>query len=242
MRHILLKVDYETARRDVASGIKPGKRTSTRVDLPLSYQAKRVLAYAADEAESLNHRHIGSEHLLLGLMRDNEFAAAEFLSKFGTNLEALRKRVEALGDPARRESVPRHFIDAHRRSPSLPGTIEIHGVKRNIEHIHILLSSCREQAWRWEQKPWKARDIVIKKDSKALSLDLTLAERSPDEFALVPGGWKKDHCAICHWELLESDDASHDTGFTNSKDWVCTECHERFIAGDFFSSPYSDIT
>jgi ClpA/ClpB-like protein len=208
------------------------------VDLPLSNHAKRALAYAAKEAERLNHRHIGTEHLLLGLMRDKEFASAEFLSRFGASLEPFRKKVETL-----RERLS--FIDSVRaafpRPPAPPITVEIHGVKRNLEHIQISVSRSKEYAWQWEQKPWKARDFVMKKDGKGFSFDLTLAEKS-SEFVLVQGGWKKDHCAICHWELFESDDASHGVGFTNGRDWVCTECHQKFIAGNFFSSPYSDIT
>jgi hypothetical protein len=237
MRHILLKVEYETARQDVASRSKQGNKISTNVDLPLSEDGKRALVYAAEEADRLNHRHIGTEHLLLGLLRDKKFASAEFLSRFEVSLESLRKRVESLGNL----TSPRERSAPVLRCPPLPSTVEIHGVKRNLEHIRIFVSRCREYAWHWEQKPWKALDIVIKKDDKGVSFDLAIAENS-SEFMLVQGGWKKDHCAICRWELFESDDASHGIGFTNGKDWVCTECHQKFIAGDFFSSTYSDIT
>jgi hypothetical protein len=233
---VVLKVDFETARQDIASRITPGtKSIPTNVDLPLSDQAKRALVYAAEEADRLNHRHIGTEHLLLGLMREKKFASAEFLSRFGTGLESLRKKIEALGHvtSSRGRSVP------VLRYPSAPSTIEIHGAKRNLEQIHMSVSRCREYAWHWEQKSWKAQDIVMRKDGKGFSFDLSFAENS-SEFVLVPGGWKKDHCAICHWELFESDDASHGIGFTNGKDWVCTECHQKFIAGKFFGSPYSD--
>jgi len=237
MRHILLKVEYETARQDVASRSKQGNKISTNVDLPLSEDGKRALVYGAEEADRLNHRHIGTEHLLLGLLRNKKFASAEFLSRFEVSLESLRKRVESLGNltSPRERSVP------VLRCPPLPSTVEIHRVKRNLEHIRIFVSRCREHAWHWEQKPWKARDIAIKKDGKGFSFDLALAENS-SEFMLVQGGWKKDHCQICHWELFESDDASHGTVFTNGKDCICTECHQKFIAGDFFSSTYSDIT
>src|SRR6266704_4912505 len=91
-------------------------------------------------------------------------------------------------------------------------------------------------------KSWKPRDVVTSKDGKTFSFDLSLAERSPEEFVLVSCGWKKDYCAICRWELFESEDASHGTGFTNGRDWVCTDCHQRFMSGNFFGSPYSDIT
>ena len=218
---VLPKVDLEAARQDVASRVKPGtKSIPTNVDLPLSERAKRALVYAAEEADRLNHRHIGTEHLLLGLLREKEFASAEFLSRSGTTLESVRKKIEALGhltSPSER-SVP-----VLRYSPA-PGTIEIHGVKRTLEHIRIFVSRCKEYAWHWEQKPWKARDIVMRKDGKGFSFDLTVAENS-SEFVLVQAGWKKDHCAICSWELSESKDARHGTAFTNGRDWVCTECH-----------------
>src|SRR6266536_1893353 len=45
-------------------------RTSTSVDLPLTNEGRRVLGYAAEEAERLSQRHIGTEHLLLGLLRE----------------------------------------------------------------------------------------------------------------------------------------------------------------------------
>jgi hypothetical protein len=185
-RHILLKMDYEMARQDVDSRTKPGTKMSTTVDLPLSDHAKRALIYAAEEAERLNHRHIGTEHLLLGLVHDKAFASAEFLSRFGAHLGSLRKKVEVLGDRAslRERNVP------VLRPSSPPNTVEIHGVKRNLEHIRIFVSRCREYPWHWEQKSWKTRDIVIRKDGKGFSFELTLAE-NPSEFMLVQGGWKK---------------------------------------------------
>jgi hypothetical protein len=240
IRHVLLKVDYDLARQSVTKNTKldPKKTVSTNVDLPLSEHAKRALKYSAEEADRMNHRHIGTAHLLLGLVRDSEFTSAEVLSQLGVKFDSLRKKVEALGD----RTPPRErYVAPLRRPPDPPNTIEIHAVKRNLEHIRMSVSRCREYAWHWEQKPWKARDIVMKKDAKGFSFDLTLAENS-SEFMLVQGGWKKDHCVICRWELFESDDASHGTGFTNGRDWVCTECHQRFIAGGFFWSAYSDIT
>ena len=51
----------------------------TIIDLPLSNESRRVLAYAAEEADRLEHGHIGTEHLLLGLLRENGSYAAEIL-------------------------------------------------------------------------------------------------------------------------------------------------------------------
>ncbi len=62
------------------------------VDLPLSNECKRVLAYAAEEAERLNHRHIGNEHLLLGRLREKDSMAARIVMKSGATLESIRMK------------------------------------------------------------------------------------------------------------------------------------------------------
>jgi len=61
------------------------------VDLPLSNKSKRVLAYAGEEWEHLAHRHIGTEHLFLGLLRSS--FAAHLLNEYGLTIEDARKRV-----------------------------------------------------------------------------------------------------------------------------------------------------
>jgi hypothetical protein len=238
IRRVLPNANPDSLRQDVVSRMKPATEQSTTIDLPLGDDAKHVLQFAAEEADRLDHSNIGTQHLLLALVRDEKFASTKFLSRFGAKLETLRKQVEALGNP-----IPhlRPYVDVPRRPPAHPATVEIHGVKRNLEHIQMFVSRCKEYACHWEQKPSKARDIVMKKDGKGFSFDLALAENST-EFELVKGGWNKEHCAICRWELFESDDPSHGVGFTNGRDWVCTECHQKFIAGNFFATPYTDIT
>ena len=67
-----------------------GAPVSTSVDLPLSHLAKRVLAYSAEEAERLNHRHISPEHLLLALMREPSLAATT-LAKYGIQRDRIIK-------------------------------------------------------------------------------------------------------------------------------------------------------
>ncbi len=69
------------------------KKVSTSVDLPLSNECKRVLAYAAEEAERLSHRHIGTEHLLLGLLREEKCFAAEILHERGLRLSTIREEL-----------------------------------------------------------------------------------------------------------------------------------------------------
>src|SRR5262245_55598519 len=51
-------------RKEIEARITKREKVPTAIDLPLSQECKRILAYAADEAQRLNHRHIGAEHLL----------------------------------------------------------------------------------------------------------------------------------------------------------------------------------
>ena len=60
------------------------------VDLPLANENKRAMAYGAEEAFRLSHKHIGPEHLLLGLFREKECLAAEILRERGLALESIR--------------------------------------------------------------------------------------------------------------------------------------------------------
>ncbi len=73
-----------------------GQKISSSVDLPLSNESKRVLAYAAEEAERLSDHHIGGEHLLLGLLREKNSVAAELLTSGGATLESVRAELRLL--------------------------------------------------------------------------------------------------------------------------------------------------
>ena len=55
-----------------------------------------MLAYGAEEAERLNHKHIGTEHLLLGLLREEKCFAAEILHERGLRLSTIREEIGAL--------------------------------------------------------------------------------------------------------------------------------------------------
>src|ERR1041385_8519261 len=80
----------ESIRREIESRTPLRDKVSASVDLPLSANAKRVLSYAADESERLGHRHIGTEHLLLGILREDKSSAAEILYERGLRLNQIR--------------------------------------------------------------------------------------------------------------------------------------------------------
>jgi ATP-dependent Clp protease ATP-binding subunit ClpC len=66
---------------------------SVRMHMPLSKESKRILGYSAEEANDLDHRYIGAEHLLLGVLRENTCMAARLLSEMGVQAEQLRQNL-----------------------------------------------------------------------------------------------------------------------------------------------------
>jgi ATP-dependent Clp protease ATP-binding subunit ClpC len=81
----------ESIRKEIEGRTPLRDKVSASVDLPLSSSAKRVLSYAADESERLQHRHIGTEHLLLGILREEKSPAAEILFERGLRLNQIRE-------------------------------------------------------------------------------------------------------------------------------------------------------
>jgi ATP-dependent Clp protease ATP-binding subunit ClpA len=88
-----LKIDTsELASR--LTGRPYAHKMSTSVDLPLDADSKRALAYAAEESEQMGHKFIGTEHLLLGVMREEKSGAAQVLKAMGApTLAEVRKSV-----------------------------------------------------------------------------------------------------------------------------------------------------
>jgi hypothetical protein len=229
----------EAIRAQIDARFEIREKVSNNVDLPLSNAAKRVLAYGAEEAERLNHRHIGSEHLFLGLLREENSLAAKLLEPFGVKLEQFRTKVEVMGAYEAADGV---LSSRDRRLDAAPRLIiTIHGLPFKVDDVLGEVRRCRLHRWHWRKASWKPRDCVTDRQSGKVSLDITLAEDSAN-FELIKSGWKKDHCTVCCWELFESQD-DHGTGYTNGRDWLCLECYDKFWARpDFISGSYSDIT
>ena len=78
-------------RKEIEQRKPPGPKTPTSVDLPLSKECKRAMTFAAEEAREMRHQHIGNEHLLVGLLREEKCLAAELLRARGIDLEEARK-------------------------------------------------------------------------------------------------------------------------------------------------------
>jgi hypothetical protein len=208
----------EILRKRIEEEAPPRKKVSTSVDMPLSSACKAVLTYAAEESQRFQHRHIGTEHLLLGLLREERSLAAKLLSEAGFNILALR---EELRRADRHSGGP-----AERHEGRLEDYVEIHGELWSARSVREF--SEYYQKFRWKKRRWTPRDALAQRSDKTLYLYSGQAYDS-EQVELVKGGWSEDHCAICWWKLYESDSSEHGEGYTNGQDWLCTECCERFV-------------
>jgi ATP-dependent Clp protease ATP-binding subunit ClpC len=86
-----LNIDMDGVRAEIEERGPTRERTTATVEIPFSEETKRVLSYAEEEAERLLHPHIGSEHLLLGLLREENSAAGRLLFEKGMRLYAVRE-------------------------------------------------------------------------------------------------------------------------------------------------------
>ena len=87
-------VSTDLLRTQIEAEIIKGEKISTAVEVPLSAESKEVLKYAAEESENLGHRHIGTEHLLLGLSRKKDSLAERVLRGNGIDLVTLRQQIK----------------------------------------------------------------------------------------------------------------------------------------------------
>jgi ATP-dependent Clp protease ATP-binding subunit ClpC len=86
-----LNVDLEEIQQKIEETVKKGKAAAAAgPDLPYTSRAKKVLELAMTEARELNHSYVGTEHLLLGLLREEKGIAAQVLTDAGVNLEQSR--------------------------------------------------------------------------------------------------------------------------------------------------------
>ncbi|MEM1356205.1 MAG: ATP-dependent Clp protease ATP-binding subunit [Planctomycetota bacterium] len=93
-----LNVDLRKVRLEVEKLVKSGPDMVTMGKLPQTPRAKKVIEFAIEEARNLNHNYVGTEHLLLGLLREHEGVAAQVLMNLGLKLEEVREEVlELLG-------------------------------------------------------------------------------------------------------------------------------------------------
>lgn len=88
-----MNIDFETVRSEVEKLVGYGPEIQVYGDPALTGKVKKVFEYANEEAANLNHNYVGTEHLLLGLLRQTDGVAAQILENLNVNLKEVRKEV-----------------------------------------------------------------------------------------------------------------------------------------------------
>lgn len=88
-----LNIDFETVKTEVEKLVGYGPEIQVYGDPALTGKVKKVLEYASEEAATLNHNYVGTEHLLLGLLRQTDGVAAQALENLNVDLKGVRKEV-----------------------------------------------------------------------------------------------------------------------------------------------------
>ncbi|MCL4222748.1 MAG: ATP-dependent Clp protease ATP-binding subunit [Phycisphaerales bacterium] len=118
-----LDVDLRKVRLEVEKLVKAGPEMVTMGKLPQTPRAKKVIEYAIEEARNLNHNYVGTEHLLLGLLREHDGVAAQVLMNLGLKLEEVREEVLNLlgaGSEGGAEA-PESAMSGQAPQPGAPG-------------------------------------------------------------------------------------------------------------------------
>jgi uncharacterized protein YbbC (DUF1343 family) len=130
----------ETIRREIEGRAPLREKISTSVELPLAPEAKRVLAYAHEESDRCGHRHIGTEHMLMGLLREERTVAAEVLNEQGLDLAAVRA---AVAESSASAAPPAAVAEAAARARGRTGRRTVLGLEKLLSERLELLRGAR---------------------------------------------------------------------------------------------------
>jgi len=125
-------VATQDIRRDIESQAGSAEKVSTSVEIPFATEAKVALQFAAEEADRLAHHHIGTEHLLLGLLRVEKSSAAAILMNHGLQLPELR------------DTVARVVAERPGSSHSTEAPALIHALKQLLDRLQMITSDKAE--------------------------------------------------------------------------------------------------
>jgi len=91
-----MDLDLETLRSDINKLVEPGQKQIHQTKMAQKEETRQVVAYAIDEARKLGHKYVGTEHLLLGLLREGNNIPVKVLAQRGVNLESVREELLTL--------------------------------------------------------------------------------------------------------------------------------------------------
>ena len=131
-----LSVDLDEIQQKIEDTVKKGKAAAaTGPDLPYTSRAKKVLELAMAEARDLTHNYVGTEHLLLGLLREEKGIAAQVLTDAGINLDAARAETLRLLGTDMPQGGSSASPNAPAGSPAAPGKGEKKSKTPALDHF-----------------------------------------------------------------------------------------------------------
>ena len=152
-----LGVDLDELRELVEAEIPPGNPIQSS-DMTLTPRAKHVIDLAYDEARNLNHNYIGTEHLLLGLIREGEGVVGKALSKLGAKLDLTREKVATLTLYAARGDSALKTLK--RESELIPN--------EDLSDEGVPKEERRNRADGWQRFTERARRVVFHAEEEAM--------------------------------------------------------------------------
>ena len=172
-----LNVDFEEAAANVYDTVPKGRNEVRSLDLPYTSRAKKVLELSMSEARELNHTYVGTEHLLLGVLREKNGIGADALRRVGVTVEMLRAEVVRLLGVEDEVGGTRHedpdAVD--QRFKTAIALVELHRLRfgkypDSLDDLQFLGASDRRtlaKGLRYEKLPdGYGLDIVSGKDQK----------------------------------------------------------------------------
>ena len=191
-----MSVDLEKIRHEVEKIVKTGPSMVTMGQLPFTPRAKKVLELSMEEASQLSHNYIGTEHLLLGLIRENEGIAAQVLTNLGVKLDEVREEVlEFLGaseNNEEEEASSGESMGSGPREPSASGGTAATNAKSKTPALDSFGRDLTDLAREGKLDPVIGRDQEIERVIQILSRrtknnPVLLGEAGVGKTAIVEG-------------------------------------------------------
>src|SRR5438105_5360717 len=126
-----LGLDLETVRMEVEKQVGTGPDQKMIGNIPYTPRVKKVLALAAKEAKALNHTYVGTEHILLGLLREGDGVAARVLKNLDVDIEQTRQEILKELDPNfnAQEDAPASESGGSEKAPEKKGDVKTPALK-----------------------------------------------------------------------------------------------------------------
>jgi ATP-dependent Clp protease ATP-binding subunit ClpA len=131
-----LDIGLRKIRLEVEKIVQSGPDMVTMGKLPLTPRAKKVIEYAIDECRQLNHNYVGTEHLLLGLLREEEGVAAQVLINLGLSLDGVRREIFSL--------LGRNFEAGQGAGEKKPGSKTPRPLRRILRELDAQIEHIRQ--------------------------------------------------------------------------------------------------